>query len=260
MRPRNFVLTPQNFTRIRHCDASHIYVAKRPKPSFGMWHGIFVHRFLEIAAKEGMDAGWAYLRHKKKDKIIAVMQKLDFSKLSGPLGGEAEVSLLINTKSMTAFEAAYAEADPDEHVFMKVDTIWKDVCWNIGDYKTGMTVPDPLDDQNVTHAAALWLREGKPHHVNSHIIPLSDLTLRFRSESLTRHFLQARIEEVRHLHLRVQETRAEYREERAIPSFRAGEWCATCPNEPVCPANQEWKLAQVTVEGVKKNASNRTRR
>ena len=260
MRPRNFVITPQNFTRLRHCDASHIYVAKRPKPTFGMYHGIFVHRFLEIATKEGMDAGWAYLKHKKKDKIINVLKRIDFSKLSGPLSGSAEVSMLISTKNGTAFEADYPEADPDEHIFAKLDTVWHDVCWNVGDYKTGMSMPDPLDDQNVVGAIAIWLREGKPRHVNSHIIPLSDPTLRFRSETLPSHFLQARMDEIRHLHLRVLETRAEYREEKALPSFSAGGWCETCPNHPVCPARKEWDLAQTTIDGVKKNATHRAGR
>jgi hypothetical protein len=260
MRPRNFVITPQNFTRLRHCDASHIYVAKRPKPSFGQWHGIFVHRFLEVCTRDGMDAGWAYLRSKKKDKIIKLMQKIDYSKLSGPLGGQGEVSLLINTTTMTCIEADYAEADPDEHIYMKVDTIWKDVCWNVGDYKTGLSMPDPLDDQNVTHATALWLREGRPRHVNSHIIPLSDPELRFRSETLPAHFLSARADEIRRLHLRVLETRAEYREERALPSFEPGDWCETCPNHPVCPSRIERDHAKVTVEGVKRNASGRSGR
>ena len=78
LKPKNFVPTPYDLATIEVCPASRVFVGPREKPNFAMWHGIFVHRFIEYAQTRGRDAALAYINKKNKRiaEILEVVREL----------------------------------------------------------------------------------------------------------------------------------------------------------------------------------------
>jgi hypothetical protein len=217
------------------CPAAGVYSCERPKPSFGQFYGIFVHRYLEYAKTRGVRAATDYIR-RKAPRVLKTVRRIDVSAIPD---GEVEAALLIDAIEQTAQVGDYLDAEPDRHLYARADLIWRDNSgrWVVWDYKTGKGPAVETSEQVRTLATGVWLREGRPGQpVDGAIVvvtPLGDLVERrmsFEPEALETHAKRIRL-----LVMRVAETRAEFRDG-ALPSFVPGPHCAGCDIFDHCPA------------------------
>lgn len=246
---KNFVLTPHDLGRMEACPASTLFVPlEKEKPSFAMWWGIGVHKYLEFAKTTGKPQALAYMR-RKFPRMVSYCEKLPVEDIPD---GETELQLLIHTESRSAFVGDYSDAMHDEHFYARADLIYCEsttgslLHW-VADYKSGdaKDVYPATSPQIKTLCAAKWLLEGKPNFIGGQIIPLK--TFEDRRYIFTGLEMEAHLAYVRRVHLIVQETRSEFREEGVAPEFVPGAHCRGCDIHSQCPVQQ----AAVVIEHVK---------
>lgn len=267
-KPKNFVLTPHDLGRVENCPASALFVPTvKAKPHPAMWWGIGIHKFLEYAKTHDRDYALAYMR-KKFPRMADHCAKLPVEQIPD---GQTEVAFLINTQQRSAFVGHYTDAIHDEHFYAKSDLVFAEplkASWSAGasasasllaspvrlptgtpvtwimDYKSGEApgVTPETSIQIRTLCAAKWLIDDKPAYIGGSILPLK--TFQRRDWVFTGYQMEVHLDYVRLVHLIVQETRSEYRQEGVEPEYVEGPWCTYCDIREQCPKKQ----AQVVID------------
>ena len=235
LKAKSYVMTPGDVAPVEKCEAAAIFVSHpRSPPNPGMWHGIFVHRFLEYCQTKGHAAALAYVK-KKSQGAYNVCKSLDMKLLPQ---GDPEVEMLIDARAGTADTATYRDADVDHHIVLRTDITWlgEDGFPNLADYKTGDRVYDPhLDDQFSIGATALWMLRDRCDGVWSHAINITTGLPRWRSHLFERVELEASERRLKRAHARMRVIRQEVHEEGVTASFTSGKHCSSCRARWACP-------------------------
>jgi hypothetical protein len=251
---KDFTLTSANLPRFEQCPATGVYrLGGAEKPThYGMWWGIFVHRFLEYAVERGRDRALEYIRTKKMRKVVALCERIDVAALPP---GRAEVPLLHSPLDDTGHEGTkgdyHRDNDPNRDHFGKADFLSTSGPRPlIVDYKTGDLGDDvqPAGNTQLLGLAAalrrcitdpwavqppgsMWRGEVDVALVQVRATGDLDWTI----ATLADPDLDAYATRARLLHLRVLDDRQ--RADRGIPPDHAtGPNCTQCELNPACPA------------------------
>lgn len=238
LRRRSFVPTFGDVLPIEACEGASVYVSHpKPKPHPAVWHGIAVHRFLELSDRLGK-AG-ALLKIKKYRGAHNVCSKLDLHELPK---GEREVEMIYDPEAGAAERATYRDAEPDRHYFTKPDIIWRTPAGGLAfsDYKTGDRARLPQNEpQFWLIAVALWLLGGRPLEG----IHAETINITLGPPRRTIHHFEVR--ELEQLERRFVDTHRRMRMARAWartgdrPKLTIGDHCSTCRARFACPKGKK---------------------
>lgn len=252
-RAKPFTLSPNDIDRAEVCPYSRVIVGPKPKMHPGMWYGIFVHRFLEFALTKGHAQALAYVKSKRNKNVINVCSRIDINQIPGH--AMPEMTLAIDTENRTAEVVNdWEDAHADRHVAGKLDLLYKDDLWHVADYKTGEShglVPEN-STQLQTLALGVSLLQGEAPIRASIIDVLSTGQLVWHTATFSRKRLQKIGDRIRHVHLEVLESRAEYADGLELEQV-PGTHCQGCRAQSVCTSYVETKLDK----RMKKHASTR---
>ena len=254
LKKRAYTMTAGDLLPVENCTAACVYVA-HPKPeAYHVWTGIFVHRFIEYAQREGVKYAEGWLRTKTGTaglRAQAIVAKLDVESLPR---GEAEVELVLDARDGKVNTGTYRDAHHDRHVYMRLDLAYEEDGRTSGlDWKTGDREYDVArEPQFQLGALALWLLNDTPVAVNFHAVVLAqDCEPRWCSHTFVRAELEQIQRRVRMAHGKMRMARLEILKDKRLDQieYTPGAHCQTCRAKPACP--HAWKPEDV-VEDIKR--------
>lgn len=237
---KNFTLSPNDIERVESCPASRVFVGPKEPPSFSMFYGIFVHRFLEYCNTRGRDEALAYLKHKSRNKrMIEMCEALPVHEL--PAHALVELSLGINIELGTADAVDHDSSDYRTHILMRADTIFDELdgkkLWHVADYKSGESGLDPETNvQLLTIATAVSMMHQLDAPVKGSIVDVNKNGFKWHTavyspKKINRHKKRLKLALYETL-----ETRAEYHEEGVQPDIvPSPKNCYGCRAKMACP-------------------------
>ena len=250
---KDFVLVATQLPRYEQCPATGVYRigGVKEKIGYGMWYGIFVHRFLEYALERGRDAALEYIRTKKMKKVREVCEAIDTDALPT---GRAEVAMLFDPSRNKGREMYRGESweliDVESEQYVKSDLVSASGAPGrraplIGDYKCGPASLElhPAESTQLLAGAAAWRamnRDGWGLNYSGRIdvaliTVLGTGELVWRIVELDDRDLDAYTGRARRVHLRVLDDRTRA-DSGNPPDFVPGPMCDHCELQPVCPA------------------------
>jgi len=243
LKRKDFVLSPGYIDAAEACPAACVYLAPKQKPNGAMWHGIAIHKYLELALSQGRYAALAYIKRKFPRKYN-FCSALDLDSL--PEDGVVEPHYLIDTQAQTAYQADdFKDAQVEQHVYVRSDVVFWDKAreqWHTADFKTGAPTEkrpqiDPRTSaQMQTQALAVWLNNGSPAFVGASIINIaSNMLPLWRTVSFTADEMHAYAKRLRRVHLTIMETRNDH-DDGIEPAFVVSAACGGCKNRDFCDA------------------------
>jgi len=238
LRTKNYILSPNDIDRNEVCPAARVYTGPRPKPHPAMWHGIFIHRFLEYSLTRGKTAALAYIKSKRNKGVINVCSKINTDLI--PQHAVPELKIMVDTQARSAECSEREFADPDKHILGTADIVYRndgdEVEWNVDDYKSGDqhgVVPEG-NTQLLTLAVGVALMQDVDR-VNASIVDVVKTgALVWHRTTYTEKMLRKHYARMRRVHLMTLETRAECAEEGAEPDVIPGPHCRGCRATSVC--------------------------
>ena len=241
LKRKNYVLSSGYIDAAEACPAACVYLAPKQQPNGAMWHGIAIHKFLEIALPQGRYAALAYIKRKFPHKY-GFCSALDLTGL--PEDCTVEPHYLIDTHAGTAFQADdFKDAQVEQHVYVRSDVVFWDAPreqWHTADFKTGApTAARPQIDprtsaQMQTQALAVWLNNEQPPTVGASIINIArDMPPLWRTVSFTADEMLAYAKRLRHIHLTIMETRGDH-DDGIEPEFVVSAACGGGKNRDFC--------------------------
>lgn len=253
--PARFNLLFTDFNRLEQCPAAGAYSIEglpREKPSYGMWWGIFAHRFLEYAALRGRDEALKYVSQKRLRGLYDMCAKVDVFALPE---GRVELGYAYNPTERSAREVPKGrwDVDPETEWAGRLDLLAeREGCPDVIDWKTGDisesnpgTLPQLLG--GALAARALWsdpwgLAPPGRERPRGYYVSLaqinSDGSIRWRSARLEEAELDDFDHRSRRVQLEVLNNRRRIEHEQPV-AFEPGPACSSCELAPVCPAAPE---------------------
>jgi len=231
---RNFTLAPHDIGRIELCPASACFVGPKTDMHPGMWHGIFIHRFLQYVIERGREEALKYIKSKRQRYVLDLCTRMDLKSL--PLDGIPEMNIAINTETLVGEAMERDVAEAGRHVVGRADIVFYNDGWNLGDFKTGKPVTiDPRESvQLLTLGTGLSLMNDCEDVKLSLINVLKTGELAWNTKLLPAKKVRAHAKKVRRVHLLALEIRDEYKQEGIEPEFHPGPHCYGCRAEKSC--------------------------
>jgi hypothetical protein len=242
LRAKDYIMSPNDIDRNEICPAARVYVGPREKPHPGMWHGIFIHRFLEYVLTRGHTAALAYVKSKRNKGVINVCSRIDVSKIPSHAIPEMKIMVDMEARTAEASEREFAEAD--KNILGTADIVYRNegaaVEWNVGDYKSGTEhgVQPEGNAQLLTLAVGIQLMQNV-ERVRGAIIDVAKTgDLIWHPTIYTEKHLKTHMARMRRAHLLTLETRDELRHEKIEPDVIPGPHCRGCRASTVCVGGQ----------------------
>ena len=220
-------MTAGDIEPVENCDAAAIVTAKRGPIHPAMWHGIFVHRFLEYYQTKGRDAALRYIARKNKG-AANVCRALDPKDIPR---GDPEQGFIIDPEAGTGQLAVYADADPNVHIFCKTDLVRVESNMRpvSTDYKTGdRTYNVQTGPQFIVEGVALWLAFDRPPEVGVEVINITIGKPRTYRHNFTADELAQHLARLKRVHAKLVVVRQETVIDNLDPAFTPGEHCRSC--------------------------------
>jgi hypothetical protein len=241
---KDFVVCSADLGRLIQCPAAGVYVAEeRDKPTFPMWHGIFVHRFLEYCVSRGHDEALRYIRGKKMRRTVACCEAIDPEQL---YYGEVEVGWCHDPFDATARRMSHGEwgfIQIDREQFGKADLAVspeQDVRLSrplIGDYKCGGSDLKPRESFQLLGLAAAFVAENPCWEEVDVALAgvMGSGEIVWRTQVVDVIDLRRYTDLARKIHLNVMENRQQA-DSGHVPEFVRGGECNRCKLRSHCPA------------------------
>lgn len=218
------------------CPASAVYQRSVPEDFDSMpwiWWGIFVHRYLEMAKRQGRNAALAYIARKYKRALKCCMG-VDVNAIPD---GDVEVGYAHLSETDRVRRVTWPErANPLHEAYGKADLLPKGEV-HVVDYKTGGKTYDPRVGQ-LLHLAVCRRKELKAESEPAKVSIVgvrSDGALLWRTETVSADEMNRYDHRFRELHLRVLHDRRALAEAQQQPEFKPGEHCGRCHLNTECP-------------------------
>lgn len=262
--PAEYALLFTDFARLEQCPAAGSLTlegAPKEKPTFPMWRGIFVHRFLEYAALRGREEALAYVSKKKLRGLYAMCAAIDVYALPE---GRVELGLAYDPSAGTVREVSKGRWHVEETEWAgRLDLLSeKEGCPHVVDYKTGdISHSNPgLSPQllgGALGARALFVDPWglsppgaeKPRGVFVSLAQVArDGEVRWRTAFLGEEELDQFDQRTRHVQLEVLNNRRRIKNGDPV-QFQAGPACPSCELFAVCPATAELQARARSLPG-----------
>lgn len=241
LKAKPYIMSPNDIDRNTVCPAARVYVGPKKK-NHAMWHGIFVHRFLEYVLTRGRTEALAYIKRKRNKRMIDLCSRIDVSTI--PPHAIPEMKIMVDVPARTAESSEREFAEPDRHILGTADLVWRDdtadVEWNVGDYKSGTDhgVVPKNNSQLLTLAVGISFMQGADEVRGSIIDVAKTGDLIWHPTIYTKKILKKHFDKMRRAHLLTLETRAELYEEKVEPVPIPGQHCFGCRAQDVCVGGQ----------------------
>lgn len=240
------------FERYEQCEAACALHLRGPKekPMYGMWWGIFVHRFLEYVQTKGRTEALKYVGQKRLKGLYDCCASIDVDALPegqvelghafDPLTGEVQV-VGRNMRVPENFQHGILDLLAE-----------RDRCPWVVDYKTGdISKEDPGGHSqllgNMLAVRANWsdpwnLSPAGTTRPEAYFVSLAqvmrDGSVRFKTAQLSDQHLDNFDQRARRIQLKVLHLRQKVDHGESV-AFQPGEACGSCSIAPACPALQQ---------------------
>ena len=245
-------VTSAALDRFEVCPGSAVYrPTAKEKISYGAWHGIFVHRFLEYTITKGYDAALAYIRTKRMLKTVRTCEQIDVDALPN---GVPEIGWAHNPIDDTARQLPNVRAlsnvmDATIEQYGRADLVSFDSRDRkyfdgesrplITDWKTGAVDGSTRPDQNSQLLGLAASMRADTGHAEIDValahIPQSG-EVAWTISTLSKQHLDAYVVRAKRVQLQVVRDR-NWAARGIAPEFvRSDEACTWCKCRPHCPA------------------------